>query len=155
METSLSVVLAEKAQLLADRGDTLYTVTPEAPASEAIRVMCEGNVGSVLVVNGSTLMGIFSERDVLRRIAHQGVRASEVPVRELMTSELFTVEPGMTVEEALVECTDRRIRHLPVVQNGKLLGLLSIGDLVRFVVQDKDRDIADLVNYIHGQQIEV
>ncbi len=155
METPLHVVLAEKAALMPETGGTLYTARPDMRASEAIRIMTDANIGCVLVIDNGKLAGIFSERDVLRRIADRGVSPGAVMVKDVMSSKIFTVKPSITVEEALVQCTDRRIRHLPVVDGGRLMGLLSIGDLVRFAVQDKDRDIADLMDYIHGHQIEV
>lgn len=155
METPLSVVMTEKAALLAERGDTLYSVSPDTPAADAITMMCDANIGCVVVLEDDKLVGIFSERDVMRRVANRNVKPDGLLVRDVMTSDLVTVRPTSTVEEALVECTDRRIRHLPVADDGQLLGLLSIGDLVRYVVKDKDREIADLVDYIHGQQIQV
>jgi CBS domain-containing protein len=156
METLLAVVLAEKAELLADKGPpySVKNVKPDAWASDAIRVMCEANVGSVLVIDDGELVGIVTERDVLHRIAHRGVQPDTVLVRDVMTTKLFTVRPTLTVEDALIQCTDRRVRHLPVSEGGRLLGLLSIGDLVRFVVKDKDRTIADLIDYIHGPRIQ-
>ncbi|MEX0730076.1 MAG: CBS domain-containing protein [Aquisalimonadaceae bacterium] len=155
METILKVVLVEKAKLLADRGGTLYTVKPDAPAAEAIRTMCEANIGCVLVIDKGKLIGIFSERDVLHRIVDRGIPPDTVPVGDVMTKDIFTVPPTLTVEDALIECTNRRVRHLPVCEQGRLLGLLSIGDLVRFVVEDKDGTISDLIDYIHGPQITV
>jgi CBS domain-containing protein len=155
METPLKVVLAEKAELLAQRGDELYSTEPTAPAVEAIRTMSKANVGCLLILDRGQLVGIFSERDVLHAVAADGLPPKAVKVGDVMTTDLFTVPPSMTVEEALVECTNRRVRHLPVVEDGQLLGLLSIGDLVRFVVQDKDQDIAHLMEYIHGQDIQV
>lgn len=155
METPLSVVMSEKAALLAERGETLYSVGPDTSAADAIAIMCDANIGCVVVLENDKLVGIFSERDVMRRVANRNIKANGLLVRDVMTGELVTVRPSSTVEEALVECTDRRIRHLPVAEEGQLLGLLSIGDLVRFVVKDKDREIADLVDYIHGHQIRV
>ncbi|MCK8516945.1 CBS domain-containing protein [Methylonatrum kenyense] len=155
METPLSVVMTEKAALLAERGDTLYSVGPDTPAKDAIAMMCDANIGCVVVLENDKLVGIFSERDVMRRVANENVKPDGLLVRDVMTADLVTVRPNSTVEEALVECTDRRIRHLPVAEEGQLLGLLSIGDLVRYVVKDKDREIADLVDYIHGHQIKV
>ena len=155
METPLSAVMKEKAALLAERGETLYSVGPDTSAADAIAIMCDANIGCVVVLENDKLVGIFSERDVMRRVANRNIKANGLLVRDVMTGELVTVRPSSTVEEALVECTDRRIRHLPVAEEGQLLGLLSIGDLVRFVVKDKDREIADLVDYIHGHQIQV
>lgn len=155
METRLHTVLADKAEILAGKGNALYSARPSMSAADAIRIMCDANVGCVLVMDNGDLVGILSERDVLRRIADRGLTPDQVTVGDVMTREIVTVKPGMTVEEALVQCTDRRIRHLPVWENGELLGLLSIGDLVRFVVKDKDRTIADLIDYIHGPQLQV
>lgn len=155
METSLKVVMAEKEALLAEQGGKLYTVTPDATAASAIAAMCDAGIGCVLVVQDDRLLGVFSERDVMRRIALRGLAADQVTVGEVMTTQLVTVTPDTTVEQALIQCTDRRIRHLPVTVGEQLLGLLSIGDLVRFVVKDKDRTIADLTDYIHGHQIQI
>lgn len=154
METLLKDVLEEKSEIR-PAGGVLYTVSPDSRASEAIQCMCDVNVGCVLVIEEGKLVGIFSERDVMRRIANLGLAPDSVVVRDVMTTNIITVPPSITVEDALVQCTDRRIRHLPVADGGKLLGLLSIGDLVRIVVKDKDRTIADLIDYIHGPQIEV
>jgi CBS domain-containing protein len=155
MESLLREVLAEKAALSADGRNVVHTVTPERRSAEAIGVMCEANVGCVLVIDEGKLVGIVSERDVMHRIANLGLSPDSLRVSDVMTTNVFTVSPTITVEQALVECTDRRIRHLPVADGGKLVGLLSIGDLVRSVVKDKDRTIADLIDYIHGPQIEV
>ncbi len=159
METQLTAVLAEKARRLRDAGNadghSVYQVSPDANAAEAVRVMCDANVGCVLVVEDGKLSGLLSERDVMRRIANRGIDPGEVRVRDVMTTDVVTVKPGMTVEDALIQCTDRRTRHLPVSDGSRLLGLLSIGDLVSFVVKDKDRTIADLIDYIHGPQINV
>ncbi len=150
METPLRTVLQQKADKLADKGGILYWVKPSTTASEAAKLMDETNVGCVLVIDQGKLAGIFSERDVLRGFARQGAAFGSRPLAEVMTKKPFTVPPSMTVEQAMVRCTDRRIRHLPVVDGDELLGMISIGDLVRMVVDDKEREIADLMNYIHG-----
>jgi CBS domain-containing protein len=150
METPLRTVLQQKAHQLADKGGVLFWVKPSTTAAEAAKMMDETNVGCVLVIDAGKLVGIFSERDVLRGFARQGAAFATRPIAEVMTPSPFTVPPSMTVEQAMVRCTDRRIRHLPVVDGDELLGLISIGDLVRMVVEDKERDIADLISYIHG-----
>ncbi len=155
MKTNLKVVLAEKDELLKTKGAGLCSVTPDTPASDAIRIMCEANIGCVLVLDGHKLVGIFSERDVLHRLSNKGLEPAGRKVRDVMTSDVITVSPTITVEDALAECTDRRVRHLPVVEDGELIGLLSIGDLVRYVVKDKERTISDLTSYIHGTPIQV
>lgn len=150
MDTPLSALLKFKADRLVDKGATLYWVSPQSTAAEAARLMDECNIGCVLVVDGGKLTGIFSERDLLRGFARHGAAFGNRPMSEVMTAKPFTVPPAITVEQALVRCTDRRVRHLPVVDGDELLGLISIGDLVRLVVEDKEREIADLMNYIHG-----
>lgn len=150
METLLRTVLQEKAELLADKGGTLFWVEPGMTAAEATRVMDEANVGCVLVMEQGKLAGIFSERDVMRGYARHGAGFGERRVAEVMTAKPFTVPPSMTVDDAMIQCTDRRVRHLPVIENGELLGLVSIGDLVRLVVKDKERTIAQLIDYING-----
>lgn len=150
MDTILHTVLREKEALMAERGSALYRVSPDATIDEAVRLMNEANVGCVLVMEGDQLVGIFSERDLMRLFTEDGQGLSKRPVSERMTSKPITVPPSMSVEDALLECTDRRVRHLPVVEEGQLLGLLSIGDLVRFVVKDKEGVISELMDYIHG-----
>lgn len=152
METKLQYVLAEKTERL---GQNLRTVNLDTPVAEAISIMCEANIGCVLVVAKERLAGILAERDVMCRIGNAGKNPAELKVGDVMNPKVLAVPPSITVEEALVQCTDRRVRHLPVVEDNKLVGLLSIGDLVRFVVKDKDRTIADLVDYMFGHQIEI
>jgi CBS domain-containing protein len=150
METILHTVLREKEALMAERGSVLYRVTPDTPIADAVRLMSDANVGCVLVMEGERMVGIFSERDVMRLFAEGVPEIGKLPVRERMTARPVTVPPSISVEQALLECTDRRVRHLPVVEDGQLLGLLSIGDLVRFVVKDKEGTISELMDYIHG-----
>lgn len=150
MDTPLSTLLRHKAAKLADKGGTLYWVSPETSAADAARLMDECNVGCVLVMDHGRLAGVFGERDMLRAFSRLGAAFGERPVSEVMTRKPFIVPPSMTVEQAMVRCTDRRVRHLPVVDGEELLGLISIGDLVRLVVEDKEREITDLKNYIHG-----
>jgi len=155
METLLEVVLQDKSQRMKDNDARLRTVAPDALFADAIRSMSEANVGCVLVIDDGSLVGILTERDVLHRIASHPGEFSSLPVRDFMNADLYAVPPDMTVEEALAQCTDRRIRHLPIVEEGRLLGLLSIGDLVFYVVKDKERTISDLTEYMFGQQIQV
>lgn len=150
METILRTVLQKKAELLADKAGILYWVEPTTTVSEAARLMHEASAGCVLVMDEGELVGLLNERDVLVGLSRHGAVVVDTPVRELMAAKPFTVPPSMTVEQALLQCTDRRVRHLPVTDGGELLGLISIGDLVRHVVKDKERTIANLIDYIHG-----
>ena len=150
MDTPLSVLLRHKCDKLADKGGTLYWVIPQTSAAEAVRLMDESNVGCVLVMDHGKLAGIFGERDMLRGFARHGADFGSLPMSEVMSRKPFIVPPSMTIEQAMIRCTDSRVRHLPVVDGEELLGLISIGDLVSLVVEDKDREIADLMGYIRG-----
>lgn len=146
METPLRSILDHK-------GDSLFRVEPTATASEAIRIMNDANVGCVLVIDTDGLVGVFTERDVLRRVVDQGLDPGAVPVGDVMTREVITVAPSITVEEALTVCTNKRVRHLPVQENGRLVGLVSIGDLVRSVIKDQEQIIDGLIEYIYGPRM--
>jgi len=150
MDTPLSTLLRQKAAAMADKGGTLYWVDPDATVAEAARLMDDSNVGCVLVMDSGRLVGIFSERDVLRGFARQGAAFGSCAMREAMTKQPYAASPSMTVQQAMMRCTDRRVRHLPVKDGEEVLGLISIGDLVRLVVEDKEREIADLMNYIQS-----
>jgi CBS domain-containing protein len=151
MDTILSTILKEKAELLADGYSVAYHwLPPHAHVSRAVQLMHDAGVGCVLVIADQRLAGLFGERDLLRAYLRLGPALGATALAQVMTPQPYTVTPAMTVEQALVQCTDRRIRHLPVVEDGRLLGLVSIGDLVRFVVKDKERTIAHLIDYIHG-----
>jgi CBS domain-containing protein len=150
MQTILRAVLDEKHALAAQGPDAICTTSPDAPLAEAARLMSASNVGCVLVMNNRRLVGIVSEREVLHAFAAGRPEAGQAKVASVMPTELVTVPPSLSVEAALRICTNRRVRHLPVVDGTELLGLLSIGDLVKFVVQDKENTISELMDYIHG-----
>lgn len=151
METILRTLLGEKAELSAGKASQpYYWVAPDATVTQACRLMDEAGVGCVLVIDGGRLIGLVNERDVMRGLARRDGELGALPVRELVSGPPLTVPPSMTVGQAMRLCTERRARHLPVEEDGELLGLLSIGDLVRSLVQDKERTIANLMDYIHG-----
>lgn len=138
------------AAVLREKGSKVYTVAPGATVLEAARAMDAHNVGSLLVVDGDKPVGIFSERDLMRRVVVAGKDPAEVKVREVMSSEVWVVEPDTRVKEAMAIMTERRCRHLPVVEKGKVVGLISIGDLVRWISKDQEFQIRMLENYITG-----
>lgn len=138
------------AAVLRDKGTDVYTIGPEATVVEAAQVMDRHNVGSLLVVDGATPVGIFSERDLLRRVVVAGKDPTKVRVREVMSRDVTVVEPDTRVKEAMAIMTQRRCRHLPVVAQGKVVGLVSIGDLVRWISKDQQFQIRMLENYITG-----
>lgn len=139
------------AHVLAKKGSQVHTIGPEEAVFDAVKKMVEVNAGCLLVTEGEEIRGIITERDYLRNIALAGRTSKTTQVREIMTSRLVVVQPDTAVEEAMAIMTDRRIRHLPVVDKGRLAGLVSIGDLVKQISQDRKFEIQYLTDYITGK----
>lgn len=139
------------AHVLAKKGSQVHTIGQEEAVFEAVKKMVELNTGSLLVTEGSGIRGIVTERDYLRGIVLAGRTSKETRVHEIMTSRLVVVHPDTSVEEAMAIMTDRRIRHLPVVDAGRLVGIVSIGDLVKQISQDRGFEIQYLTDYITGK----
>ena len=137
-------------QLLGAKGNQIYSIGPDAKVIEALRLMAQKDVGALVVMEGGRLAGILSERDYARKVILQGKSSQDVPVREIMTSEVITVDPSKTVEDCMALVTQRRIRHLPVCEQGNLIGILSIGDLVKEVIAEQEQTIRQLESYIHS-----
>lgn len=135
-------------QILAGKTGKLVTVPKEAPVLEVIRLMAEHHIGSVLVMQGGELVGIATERDYARKVILQGRSSAETPVAQVMSSPVVTVTPTDTAQTCMAMMTQRRIRHLPVVDEGKVVGMVSIGDLVKAVIEDQQQEIAQLQQYI-------
>lgn len=135
-------------QILAGKSGKLVTVPKEAPVLEVIRLMAEHHIGSVLVMQGGELVGIATERDYARKVILQGRSSAETPVAQVMSSPVVTVTPTDTAQTCMAMMTQRRIRHLPVVDEGKVVGMVSIGDLVKAVIEDQQHEIAQLQQYI-------
>ena len=142
--------MADVAKILAEKGGDVISIAGDATVFDAIKQMVEANVGAILVTGGDPdkIEGIFTERDYLRRIAVEGRTSRETLVREVMTAPVIAVGPETTVEEAMALMTDRRIRHAPVVDDDRLLGMVSIGDLVRLQSQEQSYKIRYLTEYI-------
>ena len=134
-------------QILAGKPD-VYSIDPEATVMDALKRLEERNVGALLVMRGDKLVGIFSERDYARRMILHGRSSRETAFREVMTSEVFTIAPDASSGECMVHMTDRRIRHLPVLESGRVVGVISIGDVVRAVIEDLRFSIHQLETYI-------
>ena len=143
-------VTGQVSTILSYKGSTIWSVTPDKPVSEAIALMAEKNIGVVLVMDGDQLLGVMSERDYTRKVFLKGRSSKETQVKEIMGSSLITVTPQHSVDECLHIMTDRRIRHLPVLENGKVAGLVSIGDLVNWVISAQSATIDQLQSYITG-----
>ena len=136
--------------LLASKKSILFTVAPDAPVLEAVRSMAEHGVGALLVMREGTLTGIVSERDYARKVVLHGRASADTPVAQIMSSPVLTVSPEASVQHCMVLMTERRIRHLPVIENGRVIGVVSIGDLVKSLIEDQQRTIGQLESYIHG-----
>ena len=137
------------AQILAaKRSTTTYTITLEASVFEAVKLMAEKNIGSLIVMEGQTVIGMITERDYARKIVLLSRSSKETRVREVMTSPVVSVRPDQTNEECMALMTERRLRHLPVVDNGRLVGMVSIGDLVKDIIAEQRFTIEQLEHYI-------
>jgi|SRR5690606_1083928 CBS domain-containing protein len=137
-------------QILEVKGDRTYCVAPGVTVFEALGVMAEHNVGAVLVTENERLIGIFTERDYARKVVLKGLRSTDVSVRELMTPSPACIGMDQTVEEVMNIMTNKRFRHLPVLENGRIAGIVSIGDVVKSVIDQQRRTISHLSNYIAG-----
>ncbi|HEY5971680.1 MAG TPA: CBS domain-containing protein [Pseudoxanthomonas sp.] len=135
-------------QLLETKTHEVYSVTPGDSVITAIKLMAEKGVGAVLVMQGGQLAGIVSERDYARKVVLHGKSSSDTPARDIMTADVVTVGPNHTVERCMQIVTEHRIRHLPVVEDGQVIGVISIGDLVKAVIEDQQLELDQLQRYI-------
>ena len=135
-------------QILEVKSGQVVAVSQEAPVLEVIRLMAEHHIGSVLVMQGDQLVGIATERDYARKVILQGRSSSDTPVGQIMSSPVVSVQPTDTAQTCMQLMTDRKIRHLPVMEQGRVLGMISIGDLVKAVIEDQRQEIAQLQQYI-------
>lgn len=138
------------SKLLEKKGTDVIAVSPDTVIREAIAKMAERSAGTALVMEGDQLVGIFSERDFIRKIYLKDLCGKGVQVKEIMSTKLTTVGPESTLEECMAMMTEKRIRHLPVLDGGQVVGIVSIGDIVKYMVQEKDFLIHNLESYISG-----
>jgi CBS domain-containing protein len=136
------------SEILADKGTNVLKVDVDASVFEAVKLMVEANVGSLLVTQEGEITGIVTERDYLRRVTLEGRGDKEIAVREIMSSPLVVVTPQTTIDECMAIMTDRRIRHVPVVDRGEVVGVVSIGDVVKFKSKQQSFEIQYLTDYI-------
>ena len=137
--------------VLKQKGQNVWSVSPDACVYDAIEIMAEKYIGALLVVSEGNLVGVVSERDYARKVILQGKSSKQTLVKEIMTSPAIFVTPEHTVEDSMRIMTDKRIRHLPVVEDGKILGVVSIGDLVKWMISAQQQTISQLHNYITNQ----
>jgi CBS domain-containing protein len=143
METKVADILEEKKQ-------EVFSVTPDAKVFDTIKLMVEKNIGAILVMNEDRLEGIFTERDYMKKIILKGVSSKETPVKDVMTEKMAYISPDASLEEGLAVMSEKKCRHLPVFENKKLLGVISIGDLAKRIIKDQKVTIHNLNEYIAG-----
>ncbi len=137
-------------EILQKKGNNVYTVTPDTSVFSALQLMAEKNTGALLVMNEDKVVGIMTERDYARKVALLGKFSKDTLVKEIMSSTIFYVEPKYSTEECMALMIDKRVRHLPVMENEKLVGIISIGDVVKAVIDEKEFIISQLEHYIKG-----
>ena len=136
--------------ILEQKGNDVYSIPPQATVYEALDMMAEREVGALPVIDGTDLVGMFSERDYARKVILAGRSSREMKVREIMSSPVISVQPSTTIDECMQHMTDKRCRHLPVVEDGRVVGLVSLGDLVNWIINVQEQTIHELEDYISG-----
>ncbi len=136
--------------LLEAKGNAIFTIAPDAPVLDAIKRMAEERVGALLVMRGDELVGIITERDYARKVILKGHSSADTPVSGIMSGSPLTVTPDTGVDECMHLCTDSRVRHLPVLDDHRVIGVISIGDLVKTLIDEQAQEIEHLQRYIAG-----
>lgn len=135
-------------QLLAGKDTTVWTISPDSSVLDAIKLMGEKEIGALLVTESGSLIGIVSERDYARKVILKGKESHNTPISEIMSGNVVTVGPGESIDQCMTLMTKHKIRHLPVLENGRISGVLSIGDLVKAIIAEQSDTIAHLEGYI-------
>lgn len=137
-------------QLLDRKPSGVYSIRPDASVLEALELMAREDVSSVLVTEGEEVKGIFTERDYARKVILRGRNSRDTVIRELMSSQIITITPEQNIGDCMSIMTERRVRHLPVMEGGKIIGIISIGDVVKSIISDQEATIQQLAGYISG-----
>jgi CBS domain-containing protein len=137
-------------EILRTKGHEVWSIAPDATVYDALKLMADKNIGAVLVMEGDRLEGILSERDYARKIILQGRSSKDTLVREIMATRVICVHPEQTAEECMALMTDKRVRHLPVLEDDRVIGVISIGDVVKSIISDQEFTIEQLEHYISG-----
>lgn len=142
--------MSNVSQILKGKGGKIWSVTPHDTVLDTLKLMAEKNVGAVLVMEGRKIAGIFSERDFVRHYAKKSEELEKLPIKDMMTSRILVVTPSHSTEECMSLMTSKRIRHLPVLENDEVIGLISIGDVVNRIIEDHKFSITQLESYVNG-----
>ncbi len=148
MKVAISTLLAEK------EFSEIFSINPEASVLDAVKEMNRRQVGSMLILDEGKIVGIFTERDVLRRVVVEGLAPATTPVSDVMTREVDTFPPDLSVDEAMAHMTAKRHRHIPVVEDDRILGMVSIGDVTRWLSKTFENEAQNLLNYFTGTYLE-
>jgi len=140
-------------QMLEEKGRNVWTIAPDAKLFDALKLMAEKEVGALIVLEKGAVVGIISERDYARKIALLGLLSQDTPVKEIMTLQIYCVHSSNSSEECMALMTDKHIRHLPVIEKNKLVGIVSIGDIVKAILGEQDVMIGHLQDYIMGKYL--
>jgi CBS domain-containing protein len=144
------ITVSTVGEILKSKGGHIWSVTPKHTIYDTLKLMAEKNVGAVLVIDEKSIVGIFSERDFARNFVKRSLRTQETPITEIMTKKVLFISPSQTAEECLSIMTGKHLRHLPVLENDKLVGLISIGDVVKKLIEDQKFSINQLERYVTG-----
>jgi len=138
------------AEILKSKGREVWTITPETIVFDALKTMADKNVGALVVLDRTTVIGILSERDYARKVILHGKSSKELKTREIMSANVYFIGPDQNIEDCMALFTNKRVRHLPVLRNDELIGIISIGDVVKAVIAEQESTIKHLENYITG-----
>lgn len=142
--------MASVRQLLSSKGDEIFTIGPNASVFQALEMLASKNIGAMPVMEDGKLVGIFSERDYARKVILAGKNSTDTKIKDLMTAKVFCVSPSDSVDGCMLLMRDKHIRHLPVLDEGKLMGILTMRDIVNVLIKEKENTIKDLQTYING-----
>lgn len=139
------------SQILKDKKGKIWSVSPRETAYNALQIMSDQNLGALLVIDKRGVVGIFSERDYARKVILKGKSSKTTPVSELMTKKVLYIDPGTSVEDCIALMTERNVRHLPVIEKNQLVGIVTVGDVLKQLIEDQKFEIQELERYIHAE----
>jgi CBS domain-containing protein len=146
------MIMTTVRNVLQAKNNNIWSIAPDAVVFDALKIMAEKNVGALLVMQSDKVVGIFSERDYARKIVLKGESSHTTAVKDVMTSGVLSISAEQSIDECMALMTNKHVRHLPVLENGKLIGLISIGDVVKAIISEHEYTIKQLENYITGSR---